>query len=78
MEAKISNGENGMTNEKLGVLLVDVPEPRIWKYNYIILGARFAIGGSDSVSDVSISAYKCTQQEAKKYPQFRWVSMEEL
>ena len=26
-----------MTNEKLGVLLVDVPEPRIWEYNYVEL-----------------------------------------
>ena len=23
-------------------------------------------------------AYKCTQEEAKKYPQFRWVALEEL
>lgn len=23
-------------------------------------------------------AYKCTEEEAKKYPQFRWVSLEEL
>lgn len=65
-------------NEELGVLLVDVPEPSVWKYYYIILGARFAIGGSDSASDVSISAYQCTEEEAKKYPQFRWVSVREL
>ena len=65
--------------EKLGVLLVDVPEPSVWKYNYIILAvAGFVIVASDSASDVSISAYKCTQEEAKKYPQFRWVSLEEL
>ena len=24
-----------MTNEKLGVLLVDVPEPKWWKYYYL-------------------------------------------
>ena len=23
-------------------------------------------------------AFKCTQEEAKKYPQFKWVSLEEL
>ena len=23
-------------------------------------------------------AYKCTEEEAKKYPQFRWVALEEL
>lgn len=28
--------------------------------------------------DVKLSAYKCTQEEAKKYPQFRWVALEEL
>ncbi len=44
--------------EKLGVLLVDVPEPRFAVYHYI--------------------AYKCTEEEAKKYPQFRWVSLEDL
>ena len=27
-----------MTNEKLGVLLVDVPEPKYWEYSYIELG----------------------------------------
>ena len=44
--------------EKLGVLLVDVPEPKWWKYYYL--------------------ENDCTQEEAKKYPQFRWVSLEEL
>ena len=23
-------------------------------------------------------AFKCTEEEAKKYPQFRWVALEEL
>jgi signal recognition particle subunit SEC65 len=27
---------------------------------------------------VSQFGYKCTQEEAKKYPQFRWVALEEL
>ncbi len=72
-----------MTNEKLGVLLVDVPGLRLWKYNYIGLyyydkETKFFIDGDDSVSMVSKSAYKCTEEEAKKYPQFRWVALEEL
>ena len=67
--------------EKLGVLLVDVPEPKYWKYSYIELNEdrnSFCIESVDSASWVSQFAYKCTQEEAKKYPQFRWVALEEL
>ena len=67
--------------EKLGVLLVDVPEPSVWEYSYIGLCAgwnNFWVDFSDSVSTVSQFGYKCTQEEAKKYPQFRWVALEEL
>ena len=67
--------------EKLGVLLVDVPEPRMWEYSYIVFNAgwnNFCVDYSDSVSRVSQFGYKCTQEEAKKYPQFRWVPLEEL
>ena len=70
-----------MTNEKLGVLLVDVPEPKYWKYSYIELNEdtnSFCIESVDSASWVSEFGYKCTQEEAKKYPQFRWVALEEL
>ncbi|HFU1090233.1 TPA: hypothetical protein ACGPAQ_000564 [Streptococcus suis] len=68
-----------MTNEKLGVLLVDVPEPKHWEYTFLItvLG-RFAIMESSELFDINLSAYKCTQEEAKKYPQFRWVALEDL
>lgn len=67
--------------EKLGVLLIDVPEPRVWEYSYIVFNEdwnSFYIDYSDSVSTVSQFGYKCTQEEAKKYPQFRWVALEEL
>ena len=67
--------------EKLGVLLVDVPEPKYFKYSYIELNKdrnSFCIESRDSVSMVSQFGYKCTQEEAKKYPQFRWVALEEL
>ena len=67
--------------EKLGVLLVDVPGPRMWEYTYVELDddtGRFSIESRDSASRVSKFGYKCTQEEAKKYPQFRWVGLEEL
>ena len=67
--------------EKLGVLLVDVPEPKNWKYSYIEFNYyknNFSIECTDTKSVVSTYAYECTQEEAKKYPQFRWVSLEEL
>ena len=67
--------------EKLGVLLVDVPEPRMWEYTYVELDddrGRFGIEYTEVVGVVSQFGYKCTQEEAKKYPQFRWVALEEL
>ena len=70
--------------EKLGVLLVDVPEPKYWEYSYIELieldedRNSFSIESTDVAIIVSISGFKCTQEEAKKYPQFRWVALEEL
>ncbi|HFU4000442.1 TPA: hypothetical protein ACGO3D_000534 [Streptococcus suis] len=72
-----------MTNEKIGVLLVDVPEPRLWKYTYIkeviyYNEPAFTTNESDFCQDVKDNAYKCTQEEAKKYPQFRWVALEDL
>ncbi|MDW8671949.1 hypothetical protein [Streptococcus suis] len=68
-----------MTNEKLGVLLVDVPEPKHWEHTYVVRpGVFFNIWGSDTIGKVIELAYKCTQEEAKKYPQFRWVALEDL
>ena len=67
--------------EKLGVLLVDVPEPRMWEYTYVEFKddrGRFSIEGTTVVGVVSQFGYKCTQEESKKYPQFRWVSLEDL
>lgn len=67
--------------EKLGVLLVDVPEPKYWKYSYVELNDEINscyINNTDLSSTVSEDGYKCTQEEAKKYPQFRWVALEEL
>ena len=69
--------------EKLGVLLVDVPEPSTWEYSYIGLydydkETEFFIESTDTASMASRFGYKCTEEEAKKHPQFRWVSLEEL
>ena len=69
--------------EKLGVLLVDVPEPMLCEYSYIGLcdydkETKFFIESTDTASMVSAFAYRCTREEAKKYPQFRWVALEEL
>ncbi|CYX04556.1 hypothetical protein F6P81_01190 [Streptococcus suis] len=68
-----------MTNKKLGVLLVDVPEPKCWKYNYLdYREGTYSIFIDDDPSGVKRDAYKCTQEEAKKYPQFKWVALEDL
>ena len=67
--------------EKLGVLLVDVPEPKMWKYTYVELDedrGRFSIENTMQLGVVSQFGYKYTEEEAKKYPQFRWVALEEL
>ena len=72
-----------MTNEKLGVLLVDVPEPRLFRYYPLVLdtnhsGEGFILFGCDKKHIVEIVAYKCTKDEARKYPQFKWVALEDL
>ena len=68
-----------MTNEKLGVLLVDVPEPRFDEYTFLEYSAgSFSIVSAWHRSIVYKEAYHCTQEEAKKYPQFRRITLEEL
>ncbi|HFU4116350.1 TPA: hypothetical protein ACGO7F_000811 [Streptococcus suis] len=69
-----------MTNEKLGVLLVDVPEPKRFKFFYLIQAEeeKWCLDCSDNIAEVADLAYHCTQKEAKKYPQFRWVALEDL
>ncbi|HEM3705081.1 TPA: hypothetical protein U1C94_001410 [Streptococcus suis] len=69
--------------EKLGVLLVDVPGLMFFDYVYIMNIAyddriKFTVNETDLLEEVAKVAYKCTQEEAKKYPQFRWVALEEL
>ena len=70
--------EQSMT-EKLGVLLVDVPEPKWWKYYYLENSdGDYDILKTDKKELVELQAVRCTEEEAKKYPQFRWVSLEDL
>ena len=67
--------------EKLGVLLLELPNS--W-YRYILLMkivlplGKTTILETDDKEDIVEYAYQCTEEEAKKYPQFRWVSLEEL
>lgn len=66
-------------NEKLGVLLVDVPEPKYWKYYYLEYSyGTYNIRRTDEKELAELEAVRCTEEEAKKYPQFRWVEVEEL
>lgn len=68
-----------MTNEKLGVLLVDVPEPAHWKYVFLEYSkGTYSVFCTNDFDFFEDTAYQCTQEEAKKYPQFRWVALEEL
>ena len=70
-----------MINEKLGVLLLELPNSC---FRYILLMEsvypvdKLTIWETDDKEDIAEYAYKCTQEEAKKYPQFRWVALEEL
>ncbi|WP_409374131.1 hypothetical protein [Streptococcus suis] len=58
--------------KKLGVLLTS----KRGTFEYV--GERFIIRQSYFSEFVKQNAYKCTQEEAHKYPQFRWVALEEL
>ena len=65
--------------EKLGVLLLELPNS--W-YRYIVLmestESKSTIWETDDKEDMFEVAFKCTEEEAKKYPQFRWVALEDL
>ena len=70
-------------NEKLGVLLREPKlEPLVDNekdFLQIVLLDRGKLTiHKDELSEELCNAYKCTQEEAKKYPQFRWVALEEL
>ena len=53
--------------EKLGVLLVDVPEPKFWKYLYFEYSqGSYSIIGTDKRKDVITSAYKWKDKRGKE------------
>lgn len=58
--------------EKLGVLLTSKRDT----FEYV--DEWFALRRSYFSEFVKQNAYRCTQEEAKQYPQFRWVPMDEL
>ncbi|HFI0645661.1 TPA: hypothetical protein ACGO4K_001476 [Streptococcus suis] len=65
--------------KKLGVLLVDVPEPSYPKYYYLEYSdGTYSIFATNVKETIGSEAMLCTQEEAKKYPQFRWVALEDL
>lgn len=69
--------------EKLGVLLLELPEPSL-KYNYLYYEKLdcdkelLTVDSTDDKWELRVYGIQCTEEEAKKYPQFRWVSLEEL
>lgn len=77
-----------MINEKLGVLLLDLPEIGKKKpYHFLFVSSPddglpeykyYDVGSTYLIERILNGAHKCTQEEAKKYPQFRWVTLEEL
>ncbi|HEM4389148.1 hypothetical protein HO575_01930 [Streptococcus suis] len=65
--------------KKLGVLLVDVPEPSYPKYYYLEYSdGIYYVFDTNEKEMVESDAYKCTQEEAQKYPQLKWVALEDL
>ena len=67
--------------EKLGVVLgewLDSGFRCIFLMKSVFPVDKLTIWETDDKEDVVKYAYKCTQEEAKKYPQFRWVALEEL
>ncbi|RLV18985.1 hypothetical protein [Streptococcus iniae] len=66
-------------NEELGVLLLDLPEPSFAVFHFVYLSELgFMIKPSSDSQIILDFAFKCTKEEAKKYPQFKWVRLEEL
>ena len=65
--------------EKIGVLLLELPNS--W-YRYIFLMEstenKLTIWETDDKEGVIETAFKCTRKEAEQFPQFEWVSLEDL
>ena len=65
--------------EKQGVLLLEVPNS--W-HRYIFLMTstenKLTIWETDAKEVVIEDAFKCTRKEAEQFPQFEWVSLEDM
>lgn len=73
--------EDEVLNEPLGVLLLDISEFGYYKYNYLYKrdNGKFTVNCTDETDIFVEYAHKVTKAEAKeKYPNFKWVSLEEL
>lgn len=68
-----------VVEDPLGVLLVDMPIP-MFRYTFVeMTDTRETVICETDYIEALDSAYKVTEAEAKeKYPNFRWVSLEEL
>lgn len=67
--------------EPLGVLLVDMPEESLGKHYYLYKSTddKLAVGSINSDDLLIKMGLTVTEAEAKeKYPNFKWVSLEEL
>lgn len=66
--------------EQLGILLVDLPEPRFAVYHFVYLSELgFMIKPSSDSKIILDIAYRCTKAEAEeKFSQYRWVALEDL
>lgn len=65
-------------NKELGVLLLELPEPCA---EYTVLSNfrnKFFAQSYVFSEDFDEHVFKCTRKEAEQFPQFKWVSLEEL
>lgn len=67
-----------VVEDPLGVLLVDLPIDA--SYSYLMYsGNNYSIEHTDTIRTIELRVHKVTEAEAKeKYPNFKWVSLEEL
>ncbi len=61
--------------EELGVLVV---KDRSWKRWYLINSFIEDWNGYPVITSDIRSAYHCTRKEAEQFPQFKWVSLDEI
>lgn len=70
-----------MIDEELGVLLLELPEPKFYKYYFLSVdneSSEYDVISTDNVWVIEKLACKCTRKEAEQFPQFEWVALSEL